>query len=54
MKQVVKGQIPVALAGVGIAVGTPMLVVGVVVPGAQLFMLAAIAMLVPSMIFGMR
>lgn len=54
MKQLVKEQAPVLLAGAGIAIGTPMLVVGVVVPGAQPLMIAAIAVLVPSMIFGLR
>jgi hypothetical protein len=54
MKQLVKEQLPVLLAGTGIAVGTPLLVIGVVLPGAQLLMIAALAVLVPSMIFGMR
>ena len=44
----------VVLAGAGITVGTPMLVLGVLLPGAQLLMVAALAVLVPSMIFGMR
>ena len=54
MKPIVKEQASVALVGAGISIGTPMLVLGVVLPGAQLLMVAAIAVLVPSMIFGMR
>jgi hypothetical protein len=54
MKQLVKEQLSVLLAGTGIAVGTPMLVVGVLAPGAQVLMIAAIVVLVPSIIFGMR